>query len=784
MNTENININKNLYLSAQVINLMGGNNRKKVNKSKSRRPGPSSANRGLFVEGGLLSDWSPFNSPPSRGNKGNNGGNGNSKSGSRSGNGKGSNSDSKSGPGSGVRSQSRMSKGNAIGYVYPQVNASIDGAENEESNLEILNPVALMDSEKNPIVAYVDEGPVEESQNVEYIYDYTSSFTPDESSHRGLGFYDEMETTPGGTGSSSKVEEKESGSSGEGEMDANVDFVHDANAELGEDMLAEMSFPEENSGYIIIGGTKIYTQDITDEDEEEELSDEESSESSGSEDCSATSESDGSSSSCSDIDDEVAADYFEGIGGVSNIINVDQLVKGIPYLSDDDGEPGNSLNETVKKLSGISLQEASREYGIKIPGSGRKFRTEKIQNSKSGNYAWSSALDDLMLVKDPRTVSGRKKHVARLPQSWPSEPRKSKKFRAIPGEKKKHRKEMIAAKRRDRMIRRGVDLQKINLKLQQMVLDGVDMFTFQPMHSRDCSQVRRLAAIYRLRSGCQGSGKKGFVTVTRTQHTCMPSSSDKIRLEKLIGANDEDADFSVNGKPAKVDTNSARKAVRVGSYTSIGSRSSKDKSNQNSANNLTSKESKKNKRSGKVGSYAAQPLSFVSSGILNAEIVELETIESNETKGETSGESKTVLNSVEYRAFEMHTTGFGSKMMAKMGYVEGGGLGKDGQGMAQPIEVSQRPKSLGLGAEVSETKSTNIQFQPQVKSIGRANGKSTKKEVHKIGSFEKHTKGFGSKMMAKMGFVEGSGLGRDSQGMVNPLVAVRRPKARGLGATS
>lgn len=33
----------------------------------------------------------------------------------------------------------------------------------------------------------------------------------------------------------------------------------------------------------------------------------------------------------------------------------------------------------------------------------------------------------------------------------------------IPGEKKKHRKELIAAKRRDRIIRRGVDLQKINL---------------------------------------------------------------------------------------------------------------------------------------------------------------------------------------------------------------------------------------------------------------------------------------------------------------------------------
>lgn len=194
------------------------------------------------------------------------------------------------------------------------------------------------------------------------------------------------------------------------------------------------------------------------------------------------------------------------------------------------------------------------------------------------------------------------------------------------------------------------------------------------------------------------------------------------------------------------------------------------------------------KLKGKRESYANQPVSFVSSGTnesQNNEIsarVLLEMESSSENKGAAASEN--------FGTFELHTKGFGSKMMAKMGFVEGGGLGKDGQGRAEPIEVSKRPKSLGLGMEYS-----NDVDDPPVKSIPtktksqgigafekHKKGIPTKTKSEGIGAFEKHTKGFGSKMMAKMGFIEGMGLGKDSQGMVNPLVAVKRPKARGLGA--
>ena len=105
-----------------------------------------------------------------------------------------------------------------------------------------------------------------------------------------------------------------------------------------------------------------------------------------------------------------------------------------------------------------------------------EYGKKKLTRSGSSGHCKAThplTMDDLMFVKDPRSLSGKKKKKKQmakfLPQSWPSGTRKSKNSRNSPGEKKNH----IAVKRRERMLQRGVGLKDAKNKWLKLLLKSL-----------------------------------------------------------------------------------------------------------------------------------------------------------------------------------------------------------------------------------------------------------------------------------------------------------------------
>ncbi|CAK9214209.1 unnamed protein product [Sphagnum troendelagicum] len=435
-----------------------------------------------------------------------------------------------------------------------------------------------------------------------------------------------------------------------------------------------------SSGFLRIGGVRVWTdQGSTCEnehlDEEEDTSGLSRNAYRGSEDSSSVSEESNSDPISSDVSDEMAEDYLSNVGVGLGSLDASWLLR-------------DKLFEHVP-IEDMVLQGLEDERDTTHASSASELSGFSGQSSSPGLYS--------CLVLSSNLISSRLGLYGHLARFWFQSQWQTWSMSSITGEKKRQRKEQIAAKRQIRAQCRGFDLAAVNAALEEVVTKSVDIFAFEPMEDRDRAQIHKLASIYRLKSSSQGSGKRRFVVVTHTRHTSLPTGIDKERLLFMLGQGAE------VGMPDSSRAMTSKGHKMVKKSNGHGQRSTE-------------------KRGQGTTAYASKPMSFVSSGIIRSEEESPSLVVTSgfplgshalgvTEKGERSSKEAAGLTEIKDIAvvasaigtFEAHTRGFGSRMMSKMGFQEGQGLGKDGQGIASPVEAVKRPKSLGLGAYAATT---------------------------------------------------------------------------------
>ncbi|KAI7842892.1 hypothetical protein COHA_003404 [Chlorella ohadii] len=113
----------------------------------------------------------------------------------------------------------------------------------------------------------------------------------------------------------------------------------------------------------------------------------------------------------------------------------------------------------------------------------------------------------------------------------------------------------------------------------------------------------------------------------------------------------------------------------------------------------------------------------------------------------------------------------------------GGGLGFTRGHATLAQEEEEEEEALLPSAFGRRIQAAAEQRRKQSEAAARAERAKAKAAAgpKDVGRFEQHTKGIGAKLLSKMGWSEGQGLGKDRKGIAKPLEAKLRPKGMGMG---
>lgn len=159
-------------------------------------------------------------------------------------------------------------------------------------------------------------------------------------------------------------------------------------------------------------------------------------------------------------------------------------------------------------------------------------------------------------------------------------------------------------------------------------------------------------------------------------------------------------------------------------------------------------------------------------------------------KGSSNEHAKTQTSSVNE---QISSENKGFKMLSKLGWSEGRSLGKNDQGLKEPIRMATNVGTSGLGSRTlveptagpEESKKLIWQMtQERYKACADVKGDSAGAKVqaasleHQISNDNK-----GFQMLAKLGWNEGQSLGKEGgDGMIEPIKLLSNVGTSGLGS--